>query len=141
MAADSSQPPARFLPRWLFYLLLPGLVLPILILGFIFVSELAHDEARCPYIFVSEKHVRDNASVREDVRRCLPGVEERRFTAQHGAKERVLGRRRFARSAFEPGEYSWEPAISEQGELSVTVHNAGHGDAVFREGTSEERGE
>ena len=141
MAAESGEAPARFLPRWLFYLVLPGFVLPILILGFIFVSELAHAESRCPYIFASEKHVHDGASVREDVRRCLPGIEERRYTAQHGARERVLGRRRFARSAFEPGEYSWQAAISEQGELSVTVHNAGHSDAVFREGTAEERGD
>lgn len=127
------------MPRWLFYVLIPGFVGPVLILGFIFVSELAHDEKRCPYTYTSTQALNSQISVREDARSCLPGLEERRFTAVRGAVEHVLGRRRFARSAFEPGRYQWRAQLTAQGEVSVTVDNAGHAQAMFREGTAEER--
>jgi hypothetical protein len=77
--------------------------------------------------------------VREDARHCLPGIEERRFTAVRGTNERVLGRRRFASTAFAPDHYSWRAELSPQGEVRVTVDNEGHAQGVFREGTLEER--
>lgn len=126
------------MPRWLVYVLIPGVAGPVLILAFIFISELAHDEARCPYAHTSTKPLNPQVSVREDARSCLPGIEERRFTAVRGADEHVLGRRRFARTAFAPGHYHWRAELSPQGELRVTVDNEGHAQAVFREGTATE---
>jgi hypothetical protein len=121
------------------YVLIPGFAGPVLILAFIFMSELAHDEARCPYKPTSTKALNAEVSVREDARTCLPGVEERRFTALRGANEHILGRRRFARTAFAPGHYQWRAELSPQGEVRVTVDNEGHAQAVFREGTADER--
>jgi hypothetical protein len=127
------------IPRWLFYVLIPGFLGPILILSFIFVSEIAHDPERCPYSRATTRPLSDAITIREDARSCLPGIEERRFTAVRGDSEVVLGRRRFARSAFEPGRYRWRAELSQRGEVSVTVDNEGHARAVFREGTPEER--
>jgi hypothetical protein len=127
------------IPRWLIWVLIPGVAGPVLILAFIFVSELAHDEARCPYIHTSTKALNSEVSVREDERTCLPGVQERRFTAVRGAQEHVLGRRRFSSTAFAPDHYQWRAELSQQGEVRVTVDNAGHSQAVFREGTADER--
>lgn len=126
------------IPRWLFWVLIPGFVGPVLILVFIFASELAHNESRCPYVRNSTKSVNDQVSVREDRRSCLPGIEERRFSVVRGANEQVLGRRRFARSAFAPGHYEWRVELTTQGDVRVTVDNAGHEQAQFREGTAEE---
>jgi hypothetical protein len=126
------------IPRWLIYVLIPGFVGPALILVFIFLSELAHDEGRCPYTHNSTKSVNDQVSVREDRRSCVPGIEERRFSVMRGASEQVLGRRRFARSAFAPEHYQWSAALTDQGDVRVTVDNAGHEQAQFREGTAEE---
>lgn len=126
---------SRPLPRWVKYAVLPGAVAPVLILGFVFVTELAHDEQRCPYTPQSNQQLANEVSVREDRRSCLPGIEERRYTAIHGGKEHVLGRRRFAREAFEPSRYRWRATLSTQGEVHVTVDNDGHAQAVFREGT------
>jgi len=147
MAADqaqSSEPSIldRLLgpmPRWLVYLLVPGFLSPVLILGFIFVSELAHDEARCPYARQSEQRVSDGIRVREDGRICLPGIEERRFTVMRAKEEHVLGRRRFSSGSFEPERYRWRAELSDKGEVRVTVDNDGHAQAVFREGTADER--
>lgn len=130
---------SRPMPRWLRYVLIPGFVGPVLILGFIIVSELAHDPTRCPYTYTSTQPLNSEISVREDARSCLPGIEERRFTAVRGSEEHLLGRRRFARTAFAPGHYQWRAELSAQGEVRVTVENEGHAQAVFREGTPEER--
>jgi hypothetical protein len=132
---------ARFPPRWLVWVLLPGLIAPVLILGFIFVSELAHDEARCAYTKLATQTLTPDLRVREDVRSCLPGIEEHRYTAERAGSENVLGRRRFRASAFAADTYGWKASVSAQGEVRVDVHNAGHTDAVFREGTPAERGE
>ena len=131
----AEQPEARpFLPRWALYLAVPGLVGPLLILGFIFVSETAHNESRCPYEPVEVRPLSAALSVREDRRNCLGSIEERRFTAVRGANERILGRRRFDRQAFGQG-YDWTASVSPEGEVKVTVHNPNHTEATFREGT------
>ena len=93
------------------YLMLPGLFGPLLILGFIFITETAHDESRCPYQLVEVRPLSASVAVREDRRRCLGSVEERRFTVVRGAAENTLGRRRFDQAAFGPG-YSWSASLS-----------------------------
>ena len=144
MTAEQAEPSildklAGPIPRWLIYALIPGFVGPVLILLFIFVSEIAHDPERCPYARAGERRLSDAIAVREDARSCLPGIEERRFTAVRAESEIVLGRRRFSRDAFEPGRYRWRAELSERGEVSVIVDNEGQAQAVFREGTPEER--
>ena len=129
------------IPRWLFWVLIPGFVGPVLILAFIFASEVAHEPERCPYERRSEQRLSETITVREDARSCLPGVEERRFSAVRDGSELVLGRRRFASTAFQSGRYRWRADLSERGEVSVTVDNDGHAQAVFREGTPEEHAE
>jgi len=123
------------LPRWLVYVLVPGFLGPVLILGFIFVSELAHDQDRCPYVRQSEQALSEAIMVREESRSCLPGLVERRFSVVRNGSERVLGRRRFSAAAFAPGHYRWRAELSAQGEVRIAVDNDGHEPAQFREGT------
>jgi len=134
--SDAERP---FLPRWARYALLPGLLGPAAILGFIFVSESAHGEARCPYVPGETRSLRRGVTVREDSRNCLFDVQDHRFSVVRGDDERVLGRRRFRAEAFAPGRYSWTAELTDQDEVQVVVHNAGHGDAMFREGKPSER--
>jgi hypothetical protein len=131
---------ARFLPRWAIYVMLPGLVGPALILAFIFVTESAHDEARCPYQSVETRRVNETIAVREDRRNCLWDVEERRYSVLRGDQEHALGRRRLRAAAFATGHYHWQVELRAENEVRVNVHNDGHPDAAFREGTAAERG-
>jgi hypothetical protein len=131
--------PEFAVPRWMKLALIPGFAGPVLILGFIFVTELAHDEARCPYAHVSSQTLAPGVVVREHSRRCMPMIQEHRYTAVRGSTERVLGRRRFAPSAFEPGAYAWSAKLLSEHEIQVSVHNEGHDDATFREGPPRER--
>jgi hypothetical protein len=121
-------------PRWAFWILVPGLVGPLLIFGFIYITEGAHNEARCPYTHVTTSTLSDGRSISEERRECVTDVEERRFTVVHGAEQKVLGRRRFPKDAFAAPKYSWSATVLESGEAQVTVHNPGHDDGVFREG-------
>jgi hypothetical protein len=111
----------------------------VFILGFIFVSQLAYDEDRCPYVRAELRQLSVAVAVREDRRSCLWNSEERRFTVVRGAQERTLGRRRFQRRDFRAGSYRWQAELSPQGEVRVEVHVPGHADAAFREGSAEER--
>ena len=136
--AEPSDKP--FLPRWALYAAIPGFAGPLLILGFIFVTELRHSEERCPYHPVSTQALAADLVVVEEARSCTAQVEERRYSVSRKGQLRVLGRRRLSDAAFGPG-YAWKPALSAEGEVSVTVKNPGHDDAHFREGTPSERGE
>lgn len=129
-----------FLPRWSLYLLIPGLLGPILILGFIVTTELSHDEKRCPYIPGETREVAASVFVREDHRNCIGSVEDHRYSVVRDGHEKMLGNRRFDAKAFAPGEYHWDAKISPQGEVSVAVHCDGHADQSFREGTPEDEG-
>jgi hypothetical protein len=136
---SESEPEKPFLPRWAIYVLVPGLIGPVLILVFIFVNELAHDDKRCPYVHGQTRRLSDAVSVREDSRKCLWDIEEHRFSVLRGAQEHSLGRRRFRAQAFAPDGYRWDAKLSPQDEVQVSVHNPGHSDAAFREGTPAER--
>lgn len=125
---------------WLL-LALPGALGPLLVFGFILFSESAHDEARCPYELVVERPVAKagGARVREERRRCLSNAEERRFTLVRGAREQLLGRRRFAPDVFADPGYGWDAGVSDAGEVRVLVHSPGHESVRFREGRADER--
>src|ERR1700704_4013233 len=103
---------APFLPRWARYALIPGMLGPVFVLGFIFVNELAHDEGRCPYVRGESRTLSPTVVVREDQRNCLWNVQDHRFSVIRGGAEKMLGRRRFRAEAFAPGNYSWEAKLS-----------------------------
>jgi hypothetical protein len=127
------------LPRWALWLMLPGIVAPLLIFAFIVITESAHDDARCPYRELARRELAAGVAVVEHVRSCVRDVEEHRYTLLRGAGSRVLGERRFERAAFAAENYSWTATISEQGEVQVVVRNRGHADLLLREGTEDER--
>ena len=129
---------APLLPRWAMWLMLPGVVAPVLVFGFIIFAHRAHDVARCPYRQLSRRELAHVATVVEESRNCIGTVEEHRYVLERGGNRRVLGERRFDKAAFSSASYSWTANIDEQGEVHIEVHNAGHGDVRFREGTSEE---
>lgn len=126
------------LPRWVLWLMLPGIVGPILIMGFIVLTQLAHDPVRCPFREYSRQRLGTELSVLEEARSCLPQVEERRFTLLRGSQTQVLGARRLREAAFASG-YHWSAAQGQGGEVKLTVHNDGYGDLSFREGTAQEK--
>jgi hypothetical protein len=135
----SQEPEKPFLPRWARYVILPGLFGPLLILGFIFVTELAHDEARCPFERGESRTLAPEIAVREDHRNCLWDVEDHRFSVVRAGAEQVLGHRRFRAEAFAQGNYNWSAKLDAKDQVHVYIKNDGHEDATFREGTEHER--
>jgi hypothetical protein len=135
----SQEPDKPFLPKWSRYVILPGLFGPALILGFIFVTETAHNETRCPYTRGETRTLSPEVAVREDHRNCLLDVEDHRFSVIRAGNEQVLGRRRFRAEAFEAGNYAWSAELDAKDQVHVSVKNEGHADAQFREGTPKER--
>jgi uncharacterized protein involved in tolerance to divalent cations len=129
------------LPRWALWLMLPGILAPLLVLVFIVTSESAHDSDRCPYRELTRKELAAGVSVVEEVRSCIGDIEEHRYTLLRGTRVHLLGERRFERAAFAPDRYRWKASISDQGEVQVVIQNAGHADLLLREGTPKERAE
>lgn len=126
------------LPRWMFWLALPAIAGPLIVLGFILFTQSAHDPSRCPFRELTRRELAAGVSVVEETRNCVGEVEEHRYTLLRGQKSQLLGERRFDRSAFAPGRYRWEAKITPQGEVQLTIHNTGHADLLLREGTAEE---
>ena len=126
------------LPRWALWLMLPGIAAPLLVFAFIVMTEAAHDDASCPYRELTRRQLADGVSVVEDVRSCIEGVEEHRYTLLRGARSQLLGERRFDAAAFAAGRYRWKAAITDEGEVQVVIQNQGHADLLLREGTPEE---
>jgi hypothetical protein len=133
-ASDLDRPP---LPRWAFWLMLPGLVGPLLIFGFILFTEAAHRED-CPYREIERRPLAPRLEVLEEARNCVAEIEERRFLLLRDGASRLLGERRFERRAFAPEGYRWTAVQTPEGEVQLEVHNAGHETVLFREGTREE---
>jgi hypothetical protein len=127
------------LPRWALWLMLPGIVAPLVIFVFIVATQRAHDPERCPFRELERREVSQDASVVEETRSCVKDVQERRYSLLRGTERRVLGERRFDAQAFAVGHYRWSVARTAQGEVQVVVHYDGHEDVLFREGTTEER--
>jgi hypothetical protein len=128
----------RFLPRWVTWLAIPAAVGPVAILGFVLVTERAHDSDACPFREVTRREVGPSLAVIEAARRCVADIEERRWTIVRDGRARVLGNRRLERDAFSSARYHWTAELSGD-EVRVTVTNQGHGHVVFREGTPDER--
>jgi hypothetical protein len=139
-APQASDPPASgfALPRWLLWLMLPGMLGPLFIFGFIVWSEARHDPARCPFHERARQSLAQGVSVVEEARNCVGKVEEHRYTLLRGAQSRLLGERRFDREDFAAGRYEWKAELGGGGQVHVVVHNAGHEDVLFREGTAAE---
>ncbi len=128
-----------FLPRWVAWLALPAVAMPIGIFVFVLTTESAHDELRCPFVERGHKQLGAGVRVIEEGRNCVSDIEERRYTLVRAGASRVLGNRRLDRAAFAPGSYQWSAEVSPAGEVRVTVENRGHGHVLFREGTPEEK--
>jgi hypothetical protein len=143
MAHDAPQPSEQggkgfSLPRWLVWLMVPGMVGPIFIVGFLVWTETRHDPARCPFHERTRRSLAPDVTVVEEARNCVGSVEEHRYLLLRGAQSRLLGERRFHREDFSGDRYEWKAAIGDDGQAYVTVHNAGHEDVLFREGTAAE---
>lgn len=124
------------LPRWALWLMLPGIVGPLLIFVFILRTESA--QKNCSFQELSRRTIGPSLTVVEERRSCIPDVEQRRYTLLRDGSIRRLGERSFATTEFTPTVYSWSATISPEGEVQLKVRNAGHPDALFREGTAEE---
>lgn len=102
--------------------------------AFVFIvrTELAFDEARCPYVEGEARVLREGLSVREDARECQPGVEEHRWVVlREGEEPREIGRRRLESRYFED-DYAWS-AREEEGRVRLEIRNPGQEPRVFRE--------
>jgi hypothetical protein len=140
MAHDRAppSPDSPPLPRWVLWLMLPSVLGPLFIFGFIVWSEMRHDPARCPFAERARKPLATDVVVVEEARNCVGSVEEHRYVLVRGTQRRLLGERRFDRNEFTGNRYAWQAAIGADGQVHVVVHNAGHEDMLFREGTAAE---
>ncbi len=94
-------------------------------------SELAFDEARCPFEEGELRIVNERVSVREDERTCQEGVEEHRWVLlRDGQEPHEIARRRLDASYFE--DYSWS-ASEEDGNVTIEIRNPGQDPRIFRE--------
>ncbi|MCB9593140.1 MAG: hypothetical protein H6719_10440 [Sandaracinaceae bacterium] len=104
------------------------------ILAFVFMarSELAFDEATCPF---EEREVRDvgpGVRVRDESRACQPGVEEHRWVVlRSGEEDLAIGQRRLDASMWRG--YSWTAELRE-GHVRLEIRDQSQDEArVFNE--------
>ena len=107
-------PERRKTLRWL-AMAFSGLSVASIVLVGVLVTrtEMAFDEARCPFARVSVRTVADDLRVADERRQCVPGLVEHRWLAlRPGKPPNEVGRRRLATSLFAPDAYTWtaEPA-------------------------------
>lgn len=70
-------------------------------------NERAHDERTCKFAPLSERTL-GRTKVREESRRCLPELEERRYLVERaGDKPFELARKRMPPERFAVGRYAW----------------------------------
>ncbi len=94
-------------------------------------TESSYDDAVCMFEPVRVETV-GNAQVHEEVRRCEPSVEERRWVVVRDAKRAEIGRRRLLADHYGRG-YRWKAARDADGFVTCEVHNDGARDVVYRE--------
>lgn len=106
---------------------------------FVVRTERAFRESVCPFRPVASREVSGIGAVEEEARRCLPDVEERRWTLVRAgagdpeAARRVLGTRRLATKFFAPGAYRWRVEAEGARGLALRIENDGIDPAVFFE--------
>lgn len=86
-------------------------VLMVLLVLSVFVlivrTESAHDEQACAFASLGQQ-VLGNVRVVEQVRNCLPELEERRYLVEReGRGSFELARKRLPRERFDAGRYVW----------------------------------
>jgi hypothetical protein len=137
---QGSGPAAKgsLLPRWAWWVVMPGLLMPVGILAYVGIAQWLHAESRCPFQQRSVQALAAGVSVREEARQCMSGTEERRYRLDRAGELRVLGERRLAREAFSSEHYRWTASINERGEVQVLVNTHPQGEVLFREGTAAE---
>lgn len=103
------------------------------IYSFVFMaqSEIAFDEASCPYGEPELREVRSGVSVQEERRTCQDGVEEHRWVLLRSGHEPLeLGRRRLEARLYDG--YSWS-VTEPEGRVRIEILNPGQDPRVFRE--------
>jgi len=83
-------------------------------------SEVAFDEATCPFAERETREVAEGVRVREDERTCQDGVEEHRWVVlREGEEERTIGQRRLSADLY--AEYAWTAELrNEQVRIEIT---------------------
>lgn len=124
--------------RWVaFAIAAPLVTLFVLIMYFVAQTELAHNDATCPFEHVSSRALDDGTVIHEDMRQCQTDVEEHRWRiSRPGAEGRELGRRRLPTYRFEERVYHWSADLGDRG-AHVHVENDGVEDADFYEAAPE----
>lgn len=102
----------------------------IFFFGFIVESELAFDEATCPYEEIEVREVAEGIRVREEERTCQPGVEEHRWVLlREGEDDLEFGQRRLQAELYE--EYSWSARVQDD-RVWLEILNPGQDVRIFR---------
>jgi len=102
------------------------------IFSFLFMvkSEMAFDEAVCPYAEIETREITSGIRVREDGRTCEPGVVEHRWVLlQDGEEDLAIGQRRLLAELYEG--YSWSARVEEE-RVRLEILNPGQDPRVFR---------
>ncbi|GAB5549860.1 MAG: hypothetical protein RLP09_04540 [Sandaracinaceae bacterium] len=94
-------------------------------------SEMAFDEATCPYEERETRQVADGVRVREDARVCQEGVEEHRWVLlRRGEEPRPMALRRLEQSLYQG--YTWTATLRD-GLVRIEIDNPGQDLRVFNE--------
>jgi len=122
-------------PWWLPIVVIIGAlpaVFAIVIFVFILRYGWAHEESRCPFHDVETRVLDEHASVVEDARRCMPEVEEHRWSVvRDGAAPLELGRMPLEEEGVTDG-FPWTARI-EGGRVVIDVTNEPDGIFTLRE--------
>lgn len=110
----------------------PIVIIFLMIMYFVIQTEMAFDDADCPFNPVETRELDDGAVVREERRRCQEGVEEHRWLVERDGEPDELGRRRLPTFRYEEGVYSWSVELGDRG-AHVHVENEGVEPADFHE--------
>ncbi|MCA9582801.1 MAG: hypothetical protein KC416_13470 [Myxococcales bacterium] len=112
---------------------MPAALMAVLIIVFVVRNQWAHREEACPFTESSRRAVEDGIVVVEEVRRCLPDIEERRWVLERAGKpRRTIGQRRLNAPLYAPDRYRWKAEMVE-GFVHLTIQNDGIDPARFRE--------
>jgi len=116
----------------------PIVVVFVMIMYFVIQTELAHDDADCPFDRVETRALDDGTLVHEESRRCQDEVEEHRWLLDRGGEASELGRRRLPTDRYAAGEWSWSLERGDRG-VHVRVQNDGVEPGEYYERPSERR--